>query len=156
MRKRWTLLLLTCLITLTGNAAQAQQPQAINLERAFAVQHQAILEDLRGDKYVEISPQDRQTVLEALERIAARLGDQADDVLGLSEADRVALFNDQSLVNSLLTQAGEDSRVVCRREKTIGSQRVQNQCMTVAERRRAREAAQHNIVQARRTGKTTN
>ena len=154
--KHWNVLLAAGMLLAATGTAVAQGALEIQSQRPFDTQRQAIVDDLGGDKYSEISAQDKATVIQALERIASRIGDGSKDLAQLGEDDKVAVYNDQALVNNLLTQAGEDSRMVCRREKTIGSQRVQNQCMTVAERRRHRDAAQSTIVDGRRTGKVTN
>ncbi len=155
MPRKWSPCLLAGLLAMSIGPANAQRTTAVDVAKEFPDQQQAILDDLRGEKYSEISPQDRKTVVQALERITARLADGATPQQ-LSESERVALYNDQSLVNTILTRAGEDSRVVCRREKTIGSQRAQNQCMTVAERRRQRNSAQDTLLEGRRTGKVAN
>ena len=52
----------------------------------------------------------------------------------------------------LFGQAREDSRLVCTREKQIGSLRSVSKCATVAERRRAREASQQEMFEMGRHG----
>ena len=44
----------------------------------------------------------------------------------------------------------EDSRMICERIKPVGSNRPQNKCLTVAERRRQRERAQQQGIRAER------
>jgi hypothetical protein len=61
-------------------------------------------------------------------------------------ADQLAVvFNDQALINAILTQAGEDSRLVCTRERPVGSRRPITHCVTVAEKRRHREEVQNEM-----------
>ena len=60
----------------------------------------------------------------------------------LPERTRLEVFNEQELVNTLLTEAREDSRQVCTREKKVGSHRTTTMCKTVAERRRDMEQSQ--------------
>lgn len=100
-----------------------------------------------GRTYSEISLEDKSKVQVALARMEGLLGGK-DSADGLAEADKVALFNDQEVVNTVLTKAREDSRLVCRREKVLGSNMPTNRCMTVAERRRRAESDQGNFQRA--------
>jgi len=114
----------------------------------FSEQRDRIRADLRGgETYAEITAEDRSAVLAALERIDQKLMNKTGPVL--SESDKLVVFNDQELVNSLLVRAREDSRLICRRERPVGSNRPQNICISVAQRREARENARdlmHNQV----------
>lgn len=91
--------------------------------------------------YSEISSADRAKVKDALNRIESQL-ELSGGVEGLSAEQKANVFNDQELINTLLTKASDDSRLVCRREKKVGSHRPITECMTVAERHRAYENAQ--------------
>src|SRR3546814_12987339 len=86
--------------------------------------------------YGEVSPTDRREVLAALARIRTALG-PSGDASRLNERRKLRVFHDQELINNILTSADADSRLVCRREKKTGTQMASNQCMTVAERKRA-------------------
>ena len=115
--------------------------RGLDLNRSFEAQRGAIIAALDdGKTYSEIGATDLQTVRESLDRISTWLGD-ADSVEQLPDANRVRIFNEQEKINTLLTRAHADSRLVCRREKPIGSNRPTNTCQTVAERRRMRENA---------------
>lgn len=106
--------------------------------KPYAEQRQRIMSDLQGGEvYSEISAENRGRVVDALGRIDRLLGD--DGHTNLPDKDKIAVFNDQDLVNTLLTQAREDSRLICRRERPVGSNRPQNICITVAARREARD-----------------
>lgn len=59
----------------------------------------------------------------------------------LSPNDKIALANGLEAVRALVARA-EDGRLICERIKPLGSNRPQNKCMSVGERRRLREAAQ--------------
>src|SRR3546814_12843539 len=72
-----------------------------------------------------------------------RMSDWSSDVC--SSDLKVAVFTDQELINNILTEAGENSRLVCKRVKRTGSHMSSNQCMTVAARDRAREHAQEQL-----------
>jgi hypothetical protein len=119
-------------------AAPATKHKPLQEGAPYTEQRQHIVDDLqKGDVYSEIKAEDQARVLAALARIDAKLinGERAN----LSEADKLAVFNDQELVNTVLTQAREDSRLICKRERVVGSNMPQRVCITVAERRRARE-----------------
>lgn len=118
---------------------------------AFAEQKKAIEADLaNSETYSEISSEERVTVHQALDRISG-LFRTYGSVERLSWEDRTQMFNDQEQINNILTRAGEDSRVVCKREKKVGSHRVTSQCSTVAERRRAMEDSQEELRKNQRS-----
>ena len=147
-------LLVLTVLALAPLAANAHIPsdggsfspeKGLDLSGSFQVQRDAIVAALGdGKTYSEISSGDRQKVTVALDRISSLLGG-AGSVEQLSEAAKVEVFNQQELVNTVLTQAHEDSRLVCTREKKVGSHRTTNNCMTVAERRRAREESENAL-----------
>ena len=117
----------------------------LNVSVPFEKQKEKILADLaEGKVYAEISQTDRIEVRNALNRIGDSL-QRAGGVDQLSSDDKVKVINDQELVNTILTRAGEDSRLVCTREKKVGSHRVTTQCQTVAQRRRMREESQQEL-----------
>jgi predicted metalloprotease len=95
----------------------------------------------RDDKYKELSAEDQKTVLATFDEMERRWS-KADDVSGLTEADKVAMANDQEKVSTILTHAATDSRIVCERKPQIGSNLPKNVCKTVAERRRELEKSQ--------------
>jgi hypothetical protein len=144
-------LLMLSVLALAPLAANANVPsdgntfspeKGLDLSGSFEAQRSAIMSALGdGKTYSEISANDRQRVTASLSRISSLLGG-AGSVEELPGATRVEVFNEQELVNTVLTQAREDSRLVCTREKKVGSHRTTNNCMTVAERRRAREQSQ--------------
>ncbi|SJZ53925.1 hypothetical protein [Novilysobacter spongiicola] len=128
-------------------AATAASGIDVEKDRPFPEQKaevQAALAD--GETYAEINPQDRSAVLGALERIEFEL-ESAGGIDVLDREAQVRVFNDQELVNNLLTRAGEDSRLVCRRSRKVGSHFPTNVCQTVAEQRRLREASQDQMKQ---------
>ena len=91
-----------------------------------------------GNTYSEISAEQRSEVRTALGRITAKL-ERRGDGLVIPERDQADAFNDQEVVNTILIKAKDDSRLVCRRERATGSNRLTSNCMTVAERRRLKE-----------------
>lgn len=116
--------------------------KSVEAGSSFFEQKKRIEEALAdGETYSEIKARDRDQVVAALQRISAALT-KAGTVEALGDKEKAEVFNDQELVNNLLTQAGEDSRLVCRREKKVGSHRVTTQCTTVGQRRRDAEESQ--------------
>ena len=113
----------------------------------FRVQQQKVRADLQGGEvYSEITAENRGRVVDALERMSLLVGDGS--IESLSPEKKVEVFNDQELVNNLLTEAREDSRLICRREKTLGSQMASTQCFTVAERERMKQSSQSYLRSA--------
>jgi hypothetical protein len=126
-------------------AAFAAEPEVDVVAKPFAAQRAAIEAGLSdGKTYAEISPADRRTVTTALERMTSLLAG-AQDPASLDDDTRIALFNEQEVVNTILTRAREDSRVVCRKRAPIGTRFAKGSCETVAEARRAREASQDEL-----------
>jgi hypothetical protein len=137
---RW-ILIAACMLA-AGNAAAGDTGTRVDVDNGFAAQRDGILKELGdGKTYSEIEATDREKVKAALARIATVL-DQAGGVEQLKEQQKLEVFNDQELVNNILTKAGEDSRLVCKRTKKTGSHMSSNQCMTVAARNRAAEESQ--------------
>ena len=65
-----------------------------------------------------------------------------DSIQSLDTDDRTQLFNDQEMVNTVLTKARADSRTICRKQVRTGSHRLNQYCRTVAEIRNERENSQ--------------
>ncbi len=141
-RKLFLLVLLMAPGIALGKKAEAPLQAGVS----FQLQQQKVRTDLQaGEVYSEISPEDRTQVVEALDRMSAVIGE--GNAESLPPEKRVQVFNDQELVNTLLTKARADSRLVCRREKSIGSNRPSTQCATVAQRERMRRDSQRHMDQ---------
>jgi hypothetical protein len=132
-----------------ATASRGDQRGVAAIAADFARQRARIeTEFAKGEKYNDIRPEDREQVGAALERIQSRL-DSAQGVGTLSKSDRMAVFNDQELINTLLTRAAADSRVICRHSITVGTHMTVNHCTSVAERRRHTEQARDGLRMAR-------
>lgn len=147
MHKLMLISLLALLLPATASASidsgsKAFKPdKGLDLNASFVEQRAAINKALGdGETYAEISPEDVRTVQESLGRISTLLAG-AQGISEMSPDAKTELFNEQERINTLLTRAHKDSRLVCRREKPTGSHRPSTLCLTVAERRRHREAA---------------
>ena len=132
--------------------AQGQETvPALNVSASFAEQHERIRAQFAdGETYSEISREQQTEVQRALGRIEATLG-EAGSVSEMTAQERADLMNDQELVNTILTLAREDSRLVCRRETKVGSRRTTTECATVAQRRKTRELSQSELQRGQRT-----
>lgn len=118
----------------------------------FAALRAVVEQEVReGEKYAELTPDQLQEVRTRLDRMESILAATGSIEL-LSEPEKVAFFNDQEAVNAILTQAEEDSRLVCRREHKIGSRVPVNECFTLAERRRAQIEASNAVGELMKRG----
>lgn len=146
-------ILVVLLMPLCWSALASPNATTLSLEQGrFDDQQAAIRKELQaGDQYREISPQDRAAALAALDRIDTTLSGAGGAVGALDANARTAVMEDEKLVNRLLTKAAQDSRLVCKREKPVGSNLPIRRCQTVAQRRRAREDAQGQLDGARDT-----
>jgi hypothetical protein len=106
----------------------------------FEQQKATILQDIKDNTvYSEISHKDANIVRDALNRMSENLEGVAD-LSEMTVDQRAALYNDQELVNTVLTMAENDSRMVCRRRGRLGTNFKTTICETVAERRERQEA----------------
>ncbi|MBN8791802.1 MAG: hypothetical protein J0I01_06195 [Stenotrophomonas nitritireducens] len=126
-------------LAFTGQIHAASTNPMIDAGKPLAPQIDRIQTELADNKtYSELKQADRAQVVDALSRIRGKLGD--DGVLPpLDTAAQAEVASDQTLVNTILAKAKADSRLICRRETAIGSNRAQTVCMTVAERAAMRE-----------------
>lgn len=135
-----------CALLLAASSSVFASQQQVALDEGnFADQRQEIEEDLAdGKTYAEISNSDRATVRESLHRIGNRL-EGVDSIDSLDMETKVDIFNEQEKINTILTQAAADSRLVCERSAPTGTRMRKTQCQTVAERRRRAEDDKHNM-----------
>jgi hypothetical protein len=116
----------------------------------FRAQRQEIHRQLAdGKTYSELEKKQRDEVTAALDRIDGALAEKGS-VESMPEEMKLRVFNDQELVNTILTKGREDSRLFCTRETPSGSHRARTSCKTVAERRRDRELSTEALRQAQR------
>jgi hypothetical protein len=122
-------------------------PPTVPLGQFMQESQAEIQADLRRGEYQEITKDAEAEVLEALQRMVA-LTAGARTIHDLTAEGRAQLLTEQELVNTRLTQAAEDSRLVCLREQTVGTHFRKTNCMTVAERRQLREEAKSNLMRS--------
>jgi hypothetical protein len=133
------------LVATASWASDSKPNLSANDYAGFQAQSQVIRRDLNeGKLYSELDQKQRGEVTAALDRIDAALQSHGN-VAALPEETKLRVFNDQELVNTILTKGRDDSRLLCTRETPVGSHRPVNSCKTVAERRRDRERSQDTM-----------
>lgn len=106
----------------------------------FEEQKATILKDIKDDTiYDEIEYSDVKLVKGALENMTITLSG-VTDVTELSDDSKAELFNNQEIVNTILTMAENDSRMVCRRRGTLGTNFKTTTCESMKDRRERQEA----------------
>jgi hypothetical protein len=131
-------LFFACLLMAGG--VWATETTKLSVFEQFEEQKAIILKDIKDDTvYSEIAYKDVKIVQDALGRMSVRL-DGVADLTELTEEERTGLFNDQGLVNTILTMAENDSRVVCRRRGRLGTNFKTTTCETIRDRRERQEA----------------
>jgi len=128
------------LMFLAGNAFAVEETTKLSAFEQFEEQKAVILKDIKDDTiYSEIAYSDVKMVEDTLDRMSSTLG-SASTLGGLTEEQRGDLYNDQGLVNTVLTMAENDSRMVCRRRGRLGTNFKVTTCETVRDRRERQEA----------------
>lgn len=123
-------------------AAKDDEAHQISLDGGFADTRAAIIREVdRGDLYREMTDAQRKSLFAELDQIAALMGASSSP----SQGDQAVLQRLQNSVNALLAQVAEDSKLVCRRERGLGSNIPTRVCQTVAARRRQEAAAREEI-----------
>lgn len=136
-------------VSVAAVAAPKQDEGKLGFDPAiFAEQRRSLeLELETGERYREIVGEDREAVSAALVRLSEHLG-KVNSINQLDEKAKLQVFNDQELVNNILTRAAADSRMICKRETPTGSRMPVNICKTVAQRRRDHDAARNMMTGA--------
>ena len=120
--------------------AVATETTKLTAVEHFEEQKALILKDISDDTvYNEIEYSDVKLVKQALDLMSDTLTG-VSAVEELSDDDKAHLFNQQGLVNTILTMAENDSRVVCRRKRTLGTNFKTTTCESVKDRRARQEA----------------
>ncbi|MEO8003125.1 MAG: hypothetical protein ABI644_14740 [Arenimonas sp.] len=128
---RFSVIVAILMIAFSGSVLSADAIQLDVAKPNFQVQQKNILNAVNTNvEYSEISIKDRSDLTTALGRIAEKL--MLGDFVSLSEEDRNKVLQDQVLINAGLTQAMQDSRLVCRREAVLGTNFTKKVCRTYA------------------------
>jgi hypothetical protein len=115
-------------------------PVAASKEHFEALKAQ-LTSALETTRFGDIKPDDKQAVLKALDRIETRYNKvvKSDQ---MSDDDRVDMFNDQEIINTIITRAAADSRMICERTVSAGTHMMRVSCMTLAVRKERAKTGQ--------------
>lgn len=134
---------LCAVFVLTSLSAYAKEPIEIlaTPQQIIAAQDALKLRVERGEGEFKDLQKDDRARLFASQSTVYRLLDRKDTIDALSAPQRVELVNALESINAITAQA-EDDRRICERVKKLGTNRIENVCMTVAQRRKLREAVE--------------
>lgn len=111
---------------------------------AFLERKAEIEADLEeGVRYEHLDPADERRIRSALARLAARL----EGVRTLEDIPRnlrAKVFNDQEMINTLLSEVDSFRQMVCKRESAAGTHFKQTTCKTEGEWAQLQEASQES------------
>lgn len=143
--------ILAGICSLVSVCATAEEPAKKAGGGVFAEQRAAIVAGFEpGGLYSEIKGDQRVEVLGALDRMETVLS-RGTPIDKLPPGTKLALYNDQEIINTILTDAQEASREVCKRVRAVESRLKINECHTVAEWERRTEAGRELAARARGT-----
>jgi len=131
-------LMLGLALATTAHAKPEKAQVKFDANAPVAEQIRSVEAAINSEDYSEMGLEDKSRVQQALGRIKIKMGDH-ERIEQVSPQDRTQIFNDQEVINTIMTRAHADSRMVCRRERTTGSNMPQSVCLTVAQRRKAEE-----------------
>ncbi|GAA4786647.1 hypothetical protein [Lysobacter hankyongensis] len=97
----------------------------------------------KSGKYSYFTDEDRKDILSRQDQVLALI-DGKTAIAELSPEDRAALDKALADVRAAVVRA-EDNRLICERIKPVGSNRPENKCMTVGQRRKLREHGQSQM-----------
>jgi hypothetical protein len=120
----------------------------------FEAARTRLISQLETDKYTELKLEEKETVLKTLDRILSYY-DKVARPDQLSDQDRVDMFNDQEIINTIVTHAAADSRWICERESTTGSHMVHVNCMTLATLKARQNVGQESMHRIERNANSS-
>lgn len=127
--------------------ASASEPTHPNVDaQSIRVQQAAIRAEILSGagRYQQLDLQSRDAILEHQNRLAVLLRN-VDRTTDLPERRQIDVFNTLESISAIINR-DPDGRMVCWRERPVGSNRLQTACMTVAQMRKEREASQMEIA----------
>jgi hypothetical protein len=136
---RFLIALLALIAAPIATAADLPQPKRIDGILRFLDQQCDIRDAVENDqqyRHVRNTQRDRLNKVQDARFAALEV---RSDIAGLSDAQRIAVFNAQEEVNAFLLHADPD-RPICQRRKPVGSHRPIVECHTKRERLAATDA----------------
>ncbi len=134
---QWVTLLLV-VAAATATAKENYKEQAFNADTKdkFAqVEAQVRAQMKPGGKYEYVKEGERFTIDQKFKEMDALFAAN-DSVASMDERDKIALFNAQEAINSILQQRDRD-RVICKKEAPIGSHIEVTKCFTYGQQQDA-------------------
>jgi len=131
-------------VVAAGSTAHAMDRKPLAIA-AITAQQAQIREDVIGQKgrYKDMPSSKRVDLLAKQVGLLSMLeGKTSTD--DLTETQRIEAFNTLEWIEAAINGA-EDERMICHREKTIGSTRINRVCRTVEEDRRLKEEARERM-----------
>jgi hypothetical protein len=109
---------------------------------------EAVAADVRrqmesGGRYQYVKPEERTKVDTALAEMSTIFAAN-ESVASMPEETKIKLFNDQEVVNSILTQR-DGERVICKKEAPVGSHIPITSCHTYAQEVEARDGTKKQM-----------
>lgn len=139
--------MIIAIMTLASNNAMAVAP-VVDVPKIKQEQQELRQKVLAGKgAYKDIDAEARLDLLDKQETVM-RLLEGRKSTSELSPPDQVTLVNTLGMIAAIVEKA-EDERMVCRREKMMGSNRPETICKTVAQLRREREEANSFLTSPR-------
>lgn len=134
---------------LMSGAGHAATPKPLVVDDVVAQQAQIRSDVLAsGGKYRGLSATTQVELLQRQESLLAMLkGRQHDD---LTEAERIEAFNTLEWIEATLNKASGE-RMICRRERTVGSNRITRICRTEAQLAAERERSREQMMDSQST-----
>jgi len=97
-----------------------------------------------GGRYEYVKPTEKTTIEKNLTEMDALFVAAGGTVAGMKEEQKIALFNAQETVNSILTLRDRD-RVICKKEAPVGSHIPVTSCHTYAQEVEAHEGSKKQM-----------
>jgi hypothetical protein len=97
-----------------------------------------------GGRYEYVKPAEQKTIEKNLTEMDGLFDAAGGTVAGMKEDQKIALFNSQETVNSILTLRDRD-RVICKKEAPIGSHIPVTSCHTYAQEVEGREGSKKQM-----------
>ena len=115
----------------------------------------AVADDVRkemqpGGRYDQVKARERTTIEQALAEMEG-LMQATGGVANMKQDDKVKLFNDQEVVNSILTKRDND-RVICEDKAKLGSHVRSTNCHTFGQAEEARRGSKDQMDEWSRRG----
>lgn len=102
----------------------------------------------KSGNYAQYSEEERKTILARQDDVLAVLGDKTS-IDDLGPEGKVRLTNALEAVDAAVNRA-EDNRMICEIVKRTGSNRSEQKCMTVGQRRQMRERLERSGISTSR------